>query len=284
MTRNISLRKPKAIILYLFFGLVFVEPSYSKDNFITVASTTSTENSGFLNYLLPKFSNKTGIFVRVIAVGTGQAIEIAKRGDADILLVHHRKSEEKFVADGFGVKRHDLMYNYFVIVGPSKDPASIKQVSKAEVAIKKIFEAKSNFVSRGDNSGTHKFEIGLWEKAGIKLGKGVGNWYRELGAGMGATLNTAANMKAYTIADRATWLSFKNKMNLEVLLEDDAKLKNSYGVILVSWQKHPHVKRKKGQIFIDWLTGTEGQDAIGQFSINGEQLFIPYKLVQKKTN
>lgn len=284
MIKNISFGKSKAIILSFFLGAVFVEPSYSKGNFITVASTTSTENSGFLNYLLPKFSNKTGIFVRVIAVGTGQAIDIAKRGDADILLVHHRKSEEKFVADGFGVKRHDLMYNYFVIVGPSKDPASIKQVSKAEVAVKKIFEAKSNFVSRGDNSGTHKFEVGLWEEAGIKLGKGVGNWYRELGAGMGATLNTAANMNAYTIADMATWLSFKNKMKLEVLLEGDAKLKNSYGVILVSWQKHPHVKRKKGQIFIDWLTGTEGQDAIGQFSINGEQLFIPYKPVQKKTN
>ena len=280
MIRNISFRKSKAIILYFFFGLVFVEPSYSKDNFITVASTTSTENSGFLNYLLPKFSNKTGIFVRVIAVGTGQAIEIAKRGDADILLVHHRKSEEKFVDEGFGIRRYDLMFNHFVIVGPSGDPASIRQVSEAEVALKKIFETQSNFVSRGDNSGTHKFELGLWEMAGIKLGKDAGNWYRELGAGMGATLNTAANMLAYTIADRATWLSFKNKMNLEVLLKGDAKLKNSYGVILVSSQKHPHVKRNKGKTFIDWLIGREGQEAIGQFSINGEQLFKPYSSVK----
>tara|TARA_Y100001970_G_C14076644_1_gene772353 strand:- start:11 stop:799 length:789 start_codon:yes stop_codon:yes gene_type:complete len=260
--------------------LVFVEISYSKDNFITVASTTSTENSGFLNYLLPKFSNKTGIFVRVIAVGTGQAIEIAKRGDADILLVHHRKSEQKFVDEGFGVRRYDLMFNHYVIVGPGGDPANIRQVSEAEVALKKIFETQSNFVSRGDNSGTHKFELGLWKMAGIKLGKDAGNWYRELGTGMGATLNTAANMLAYTIADRATWLSFKNKMNLEVLLRGDAKLKNSYGVILVSSQKHPHVKRKKGETFIDWLTSREGQDAIGQFSINGEQLFKPYNSVK----
>ena len=218
--------------------------------------------------------------MRVIAVGTGQAIEIAKRGDADILLVHHRKSEEKFVDEGFGIRRYDLMFNHFVIVGPSGDPASIRQVSEAEVALKKIFETQSNFVSRGDNSGTHKFELGLWEMAGIKLGKDAGNWYRELGAGMGATLNTAANMLAYTIADRATWLSFKNKMNLEVLLKGDAKLKNSYGVILVSSQKHPHVKRNKGKAFIDWLIGREGQEAIGQFSINGEQLFKPYNSVK----
>ena len=221
--------------------------------------------------------------MRVIAVGTGQAIEIAKRGDADILLVHHRESEEKFVDEGFGVRRYDLMFNHFVIVGPSKDPASIKEVSEAEVALNKIFKGQSNFVSRGDNSGTHKFELELWEMAGIELGKDTGSWYRELGAGMGATLNTAANMLAYTIADKATWLSFKNKMNLEVLLDDDAKLKNSYGVILVSSQKHPHIKSNKGQIFIDWLTGREGQDAIGKFSINGEQLFKPYISLKQNT-
>ncbi|MDZ7748338.1 MAG: substrate-binding domain-containing protein [Halofilum sp. (in: g-proteobacteria)] len=245
------------------------------DNAITVASTTSTEASGLFGYVLPKFEDKTGIDVRVVAVGTGQAIEIARRGDADVLLVHHTPSEKAFVADGYGVERHPLMYNDFIIVGPGPDPAGIAGMDNAPVALARIAEAEAPFASRGDNSGTHKKELELWDAAGVDPTGASGAWYRETGAGMGKTLNTAAAMDAYALADRATWISFENRQGLELLVEGDERLFNPYGVILVSSERHPHVNAADGQRFIDWLTGEEGQQAIAGFRLRGQQLFTP---------
>jgi tungstate transport system substrate-binding protein len=250
-------------------------PAIGADKFITVASTTSTENSGLFEYLLPIFQEKTGIEVRVIAVGTGQAIELARNGDADVLFVHHKPSEEKFVADGFGVERHEVMYNDFVIVGPAADPAGIKGDKDVVDAIKKIAAAEAPFASRGDDSGTHKAELALWQEAGVDVAGASGTWYRETGSGMGPTLNTAAGMDAYALTDRGTWLSFDNRQNLEILVEGDSRLFNQYGIILVNPAKHPHVKAELGQTFIDWVLSDEGQDAIGAFKINGQQAFFP---------
>ena len=243
--------------------------------FITVASTTSTENSGLFGYILPKFTAATGIDVHVVAKGTGQAIKIAQNGDADVLLVHHRPSEDRFVAAGWGVGRRDVMYNDFVIVGPASDPAGIAGMKDAAAALARIAGAKVPFASRGDNSGTNKKELELWKAAGIPVGKSAGSWYRELGSGMGATLNTAAGMNAYTLADRGTWLSFKNRRGLKVVVEGDPRLFNPYGVILVNPARFSSVKAKEGQAFIDWLTGPAGQRAIGSFKINGKTLFTP---------
>jgi tungstate transport system substrate-binding protein len=241
--------------------------------FITVASTTSTENSGLFGYILPKFTALTGIEVRVVAKGTGQAIKIAQNGDVDVLFVHHRPSEDKFVTDGYATRRYDVMYNDFVLVGPGSDPAGIAGTKDAAAAFGRIAKTQTPFASRGDNSGTHKAELGIWKAAGIDVKQASGTWYRELGSGMGATLNTAAGMDAYTLADRGTWLSFKNRRNLKVVVEGDPRLFNPYGVMLVNPAKHPSVKAEEGQAFIDWLVSPAGQRAIGEYKINGEQLF-----------
>jgi tungstate transport system substrate-binding protein len=252
-----------------------IGPALGQDKFITVASTTSTENSGLFRYLLPLFQEKTGIEVRVVAVGTGQAIELTRNGDADVLFVHHKPSEEKFVADGFGVERHEVMYNDFVIVGPASDPAGIKGDKDVVDAVGEIAAAKAPFASRGDDSGTHKAELALWQEAGVDVAGASGTWYRETGSGMGPTLNTAAGMDAYALTDRGTWLAFDNRQNLEILVEGDPRLSNQYGVILVNPEKHPHVKAELGQTFIDWVLSDEGQEAIGAFKINGQQAFFP---------
>jgi tungstate transport system substrate-binding protein len=244
------------------------------NNFIIVQSTTSTQNSGLFDHILPKFTKKTGIEVRVVAVGTGQALKNARNGDGDVVLVHSKPDEEKFVAEGWGVKRHDVMYNDFVVVGPASDPAGIAGLKKADEAFKKIAEAKAPFASRGDDSGTNKEEMRLWEAAGIDAKKASGDWYLETGSGMGATLNTAVGKQAYTLTDRGTWLSFANKDDFKVLVEGDPKLFNQYGVILVNPEKHPNVKAKQGQAFIEWLTGPEGQAAIADYKIDGQQLFF----------
>ena len=251
-----------------------VQPSTAADRFITVASTTSTEDSGLFKSILPKFTEKTGIEVRVVAKGTGQAIDIAKRGDADVLFVHHKASEEKFVAEGFSTERKPVMYNDFVIVGPKADPAKVGGSKDVSAALKSIAAAKAPFVSRGDDSGTHKTEQALWKTAGVDPTTGDG-WYRAIGQGMGATLNTAAAVNGYAMTDRATWLSFKNRGDLDVLVEGDKRLFNQYGVMLVNPAKFAHVKAADGQAFVDWLVSAEGQKAIADYTINGKPLFFP---------
>ncbi|MFI5018477.1 MAG: extracellular solute-binding protein, partial [Dongiales bacterium] len=244
---------------------VFAGAAQAEDRFITIASTTSTQDSGLFEYLLPIFTKKTGIEVRVVAVGTGQALKIGQQGDADMLFVHDRAGEEKFVADGYGVKREPLMYNDFIIVGPESDPAHVKGDGNAVDALQKIAAAKVPFASRGDDSGTNRMELRLWKQAKIDVKAASGDWYKNLGQGMGATLNTAAAMDAYTLADRATWSKFANKQNLTVLVEGDKKLFNQYGVILVNPAKHPKVKVADAQAFIDWLISPEGQTVIANY-------------------
>lgn len=241
---------------------------------ITVASTTSTEQSGLFAYLLPRFKQASGIDVRVVALGTGQALDVGRRGDADVVFVHDQAAEEKFVADGFGVKRVPVMYNDFVLIGPGDDPA--KAAGKDIVAgLKAVFNARSPFVSRGDKSGTHAAELRFWKMANLDPSAEKASWYRDTGSGMGPALNTAAAMNAYILADRGTWLSFKNRQNLKVLVEGDARLFNQYGVMLVNPAKHSHVKKDAGQKFIDWLVSAEGQTAIAGYQIEGQQLFFP---------
>ena len=242
--------------------------------FIVVQSTTSTQNSGLYEHILPIFTKTTGIEVRVVAVGTGQAIKNARNGDGDVLLVHAKSAEEKFVADGFGVERFDLMYNDFVIVGPPGDPAGIAGLSDATAALKRIAGAKAVFASRGDDSGTHKKERQLWKAAGIDPARDSGKWYRETGSGMGATLNAGVGMDSYVMTDRATWIKFGNKGRHKILVEGDDRLFNQYGVILVSPKRHPRVKAKLGQTFIDWLLSEEGQAAIAGYAVGGQQLFF----------
>ena len=261
---------------------LFAWGSAAGEKYITIASTTSTENSGLYGYILPKFTGKTGIGVRVVAVGTGQAIRLARKGDADVLFVHHRPSEEKFVADDFGVERFDVMFNDFIVVGPALDPAGIRGMTDVASALKKIASIKAPFVSRGDDSGTHKMELGLWKETNVDIGAASGTWYREAGAGMGATLNTAVGMNAYTLSDRGTWLNFKNRGGLGLVVENDPRLFNYYGVILVNPKKYPHVKARLGQAFIDWLLSEEGQKAIGEFKIKGRQAFFPNSPRPKK--
>lgn len=247
----------------------------AEERFITVASTTSTENSGLFGHILPIFETETGIKVRVVAVGTGQAIRLAERGDADVLFVHHASSEEKFVADGFGVKRYQVMYNDFILVGPRADPARVAGLKDIVTALRTIADKQAVFVSRGDDSGTHKLEQELWKDAGVDVPAASGTWYRETGSGMGATLNTASGLSGYTLSDRGTWISFGNKADLTLLVEGDPRLFNPYGVILVNPSRHPHVKAQDGQAFIDWLTSPRGQQAISNFRVGGEQLFFP---------
>lgn len=250
-------------------------PAVAADEFITVQSTTSTENSGLFDELLPKFTEKTGIEVRVVAVGTGQAIKNAANGDGDVLFVHDTPSEEKFVADGEGVSRADVMYNDFVLVGPESDPAGIKGDDDVVDAFRKIAEAEAPFASRADESGTHKAELRIWDDAGIDIADASGGWYAETGSGMGATLNTGIGMGAYILTDRGTWISFGNKDGYEIIVEGDEKLFNQYGIILVNPEKHPNVKAEAGQQFIDWILSDEGQEAIASYKIDGQELFFP---------
>jgi tungstate transport system substrate-binding protein len=250
-------------------------PTLAEDKSIIVQSTTSTENSGLYKHLLPIFEKKTGIKVHVVAVGTGQAIKNATNGDADVLLVHAKSAEEKFVKDGWGVKRFDLMYNDFVIVGPPNDPAKVGGMRDAKETLKKIAATRALFASRGDNSGTHKKELQLWKAAGVDPKKESGKWYRETGSGMGATLNTGVGMAAYVLTDRATWISYKNKGTYKIQVEGAKDLFNQYGVILVNPKKHQKVKVKEGQAFIDWVLGEDGQKAIADYQLNGQQLFFP---------
>jgi tungstate transport system substrate-binding protein len=250
-------------------------PSASAQRFITVASTTSTEQSGLFKHLLPIFAQQSGIEVRVVALGTGQALDLARRGDADVVFVHAKAAEEEFVREGHGVRRFPVMYNDFVIIGPRSDPAGIEGGADAPAALQKIKNASAPFVSRGDRSGTHIAEVNLWTIAGIDIAKEKGPWYRETGQGMGPALNMASSMNAYLLADRATWLAFDNRGELTVLVEGDKRLLNQYGVMLVNPEKHPSVKRADGQAFIDWLVSAEGQGAIAGYKIEGEQLFFP---------
>jgi tungstate transport system substrate-binding protein len=242
---------------------------------ITVASTTSTQNSGLFSYLLPGFTAETGIEVHVVAVGTGQAIRIATSGDADVLLVHHEASERKFVADGFGLARHPVMHNDFVLVGPGSDPAGIRGMNDAAAALRQIGDGEQVFVSRGDDSGTHKKELELWQATGFDPRPASGAWYREAGSGMGATLNTANAMGGYTLTDRASWVSFGNKGELEILAEGDARLHNPYTAIVVNPERHPHVHASEAQAFVDWLVSAQGQAAIAAYRVDGQQLFFP---------
>ncbi|WP_340108871.1 substrate-binding domain-containing protein [Pikeienuella sp. HZG-20] len=243
--------------------------------FIVVQSTTSTQNSGLFDHILPTFTEKTGIEVRVVAVGTGQAIKNAVNGDGDVLFVHAKPAEEKFVADGHGVARFDVMYNDFVIVGPPADPAGVAGLRDAVAALTKIAEAKAPFVSRGDDSGTNKAELRLWKAAGVDVAAASGGWYREAGSGMGATLNTGLGMGAYVLTDRATWISFGAKGDHEIAVEGDPRLFNQYGIILVSPERHPNVKADLGQRFVDWVISAEGQAAIAAYTVDGQRLFFP---------
>jgi tungstate transport system substrate-binding protein len=249
-------------------------PATAEDRSIVVASTTSTQDSGLFGYLLPLFKARTGIDVKVIAQGTGQALDTARRGDADVVFVHARSQEEKFLAEGFGVKRFDVMYNDFVLIGPNSDPAGIRG-KDIETALRAIQAKATPFVSRGDRSGTHAAELALWKLAGIDLERAKGPWYREIGQGMGAALNTASAMDAYVLSDRGTWISFRNRADLAIVVEGDKRLFNQYGVMLVNPQKHPQVKKDLGQAFVDWLISPEGQAAIASYKIDGQQLFFP---------
>jgi tungstate transport system substrate-binding protein len=246
----------------------------AEDRSIVVASTTSTQDSGLFGYLLPIFKAKTGIDVKVIAQGTGQALDTARRGDADVVFVHAKAQEEKFVAEGFGVKRFDVMYNDFVLIGPKADPAGIKG-KDIETALKTIQAKGAPFVSRGDRSGTHTAELALWKQAGIDIAAAKGPWYREIGQGMGAALNTANALNAYVLSDRGTWISFVNRGDLDIVVEGDKRLFNQYGVMLVNPEKYPSVKKDLGQTFVDWLISPEGQATIAGYRIGGQQLFFP---------
>nr|WP_235812873.1 substrate-binding domain-containing protein [Roseibium alexandrii] len=254
---------------------VVIHSAQAENPFIIVQSTTSTQNSGLFDDLLPKFTAKTGIDVRVVAVGTGQAIRNAANGDGDVLFVHSKPSEEKFVADGLGVSRADVMYNDFVIVGPANDPAGVAGTNNVAKALTKIASSKSIFASRGDDSGTHKAELRLWKASGIDPSEDSGTWYRETGSGMGATLNTGTGMGAYVMTDRATWIAFGNKGTHQIVVEGDPNMFNQYGVILVNPEAHPHVRTDIAQRFIDWLLSSEGQAAIADYQVDGQQLFFP---------
>jgi tungstate transport system substrate-binding protein len=250
------------------------QPVAAQDKSIVVSSTTSTTDSGLFNHILPLFKQKTGIDVKVVSQGTGQALDTGRRGDSDVVFVHAKAQEEKFVAEGFGVKRFPVMYNDFILIGPKSDPAKVKGQKDITAALKTI-QGKAPFISRGDKSGTHSAELNLWKVAGIDIAKDKGDWYKEIGQGMGAALNTASVSGGYVLSDRGTWLNFKNRGDLEIVVEGDQRLFNQYGVMLVSPEKHAHVKKVDGQAFIDWLVSPEGQKAIADYKINGQQLFFP---------
>jgi tungstate transport system substrate-binding protein len=268
-----QLRSSAIALVGLSFGPMG-PPSHAQGTSITVASTTSTEQSGLFGFILPQFEKASGISVKVVALGTGQALDVGRRGDADVVFVHDQAAEEKFVAEGAGVERIAVMYNDFVLVGPSDDPA--KAAGKDIVAgLKAVYATQAAFVSRGDKSGTHAAELRYWKQASLDPSSEKQRWYRDTGSGMGPALNTAAAMNAYVLADRGTWLAFKNRQNLKVIVQGDSKLFNPYGVILVSPKRHPHVKAQAGQKFIDWLVSTEGQGAIAAYKVGGEPLFFP---------
>jgi tungstate transport system substrate-binding protein len=255
---------------------VLVTPVHAQDKSIVVSSTTSTQDSGLFSYLLPLFKQKTGIDVKVVAQGTGQALDTGRRGDADVVFVHAKSAEEKFLTEGEGVKRYPVMYNDFVLIGPKSDPAGVKGVKDIAKALQMIKDKQAPFISRGDRSGTHIAELALWNRdAGIDIEKDKGSWYKSIGQGMGAALNTAGASSAYVLSDRGTWISFKNKEDLAIAVEGDRRLFNQYGVMLVNPAKHPNVKQDLGQQFIDWLVSPEGQKTIANYKINGEQLFYP---------
>jgi tungstate transport system substrate-binding protein len=270
-----ALRRRAFMLSFAIPTLFALPATATQERYITLASTTSTEQSGLFKYLLPIFTQQTGIAVHVVAVGTGQALDMGRRGDADVVLVHDRAAEDKFVAEGFGVERHDVMYNDFILVGPKSDPAKVSGDKDTVAAFKRIRAAQAPFVSRGDKSGTHAAELRLWKAAAIDIENEKGPWYRETGSGMGPALNTAASMNAYILSDRGTWLSFKNKQELGVLLEGDARLFNPYGIMLVNPQKHAHIKQGDARRFIDWMRSPQGQRAIGEYKIDGRQLFFP---------
>src|SRR5262245_53881251 len=265
------------LVLAATVALVVAGPVCARVKSIVVASTTSTQDSGLFGHILPLFKAKTGIDVKVLAQGTGQALNTARRGDADVVFVHAREAEEKFIAEGFGVKRYSVMYNDFIIVGPKDDPASIKGARNVAFALQTIKAKGAPFISRGDNSGTHIAEINLWKSIGVDIKKEAGPWYKSIGQGMGAALNVAAASGGYTMSDRGTWVSFKNKADLVIAVEGDKLLFNQYGVILVNPAKHPHVKKELGQQFTDGLISNEGQKAIADYKVNGEQLFWPQR-------
>jgi tungstate transport system substrate-binding protein len=270
----------RLLILVWLCLLAVALPAAAAEKSIVLASTTSTEQSGLFAHILPLFTAKSGIEVKVVAQGTGQAIKTASNGDADVVLVHDRKAEDQFVADGFGVDRRDVMHNDFLIVGPKADPAGIRGGKSATEALAKIAAGKATFVSRGDDSGTHRAELRLWKQASIDPAAPGSDWYREAGSGMGPTLNTASELSGYVLTDRATWASFKNKGDLEPLVEGDAALFNPYGVILVNPQKFPSVKAVEAKAFADWLVSAEGQSAIAGFKVDGAQVFFPDAVVQ----
>jgi tungstate transport system substrate-binding protein len=256
-------------------AMAVAAPQTWAQKFITVASTTSTEQSGLFKHMLPAFQRKTGIEVRVVALGTGQALDMARRGDADVVFVHARSLEEKFIAEGHGVKRTPVMYNDFVLIGPKSDPAKVAGGKDILDALKKIKAASAPFVSRGDKSGTHTAELALWKGAGIDIASEKGPWYRDTGQGMGPALNSASSMNGYILSDRATWIAFKNRGELTIVVEGDKRLFNQYGVILVNPEKHAHVKKEMGQAFIDWVISLEGQKNIADYKIGNDQLFFP---------
>ena len=269
------MRTLAALLVAALAALAGLLPASAQERSITVASTTSTEQSGLFGHLLPPFTQRTGMAVRVVALGTGQALDVGRRGDADVVFVHDKAAEEAFVAEGFGVNRREVMYNDFVLIGPKDDPAGIAGGKDVVEALRKIAGAKAPFVSRGDRSGTHAAELRFWQEAGINLDAAKGPWYRDIGQGMGPALNAASAITAYVLADRGTWLSFKNRGDLAVLVEGDRRLFNQYAVMLVNPAKHPHVKAADGQAFSDWLVSPEGQTAIADYKIGGEQLFFP---------
>ena len=265
----------KSPLIGLIAVLTFIStPSFAQEKSIVVSSTTSTEQSGLFGFILPIFKMKTGIDVKVVAVGTGQALDIGRRGDADVVFVHDKPAEEKFVSEGYATKRNEVMYNDFILIGPKADPAKVAGGRDIQAALQKISAAQATFISRGDQSGTHAAELRYWKGAGIPVGSNL-SWYKETGAGMGPALNTASAMNGYILADRGTWLSFKNRGNLAILVQGDPKLFNQYGVMLVNAAKFPHVKKAEGQEFIDWLISKNGQDVIASYQIGGEQLFFP---------
>jgi tungstate transport system substrate-binding protein len=267
----LSRRLALAIVAALLAGA----PALAASKSIVVASTTSTEDSGLFGHILPIFKAKTGIDVRVVAQGTGQALETARRGDADVVFVHAKAAEEKFLAEGWGVKRFPVMYNDFILIGPKGDPAGVAGSKDITAALRAIKDKGATFISRGDKSGTHIAELNLWKLAGVDIGAAKAAWYKEIGQGMGAALNTAAASEGYVLSDRGTWLAFKNKGDLVIAVQGDHRLFNQYGVMLVNPKKHPTVKQTEGQKFIDWLISEDGQHAIADYKLNGEELFYP---------
>ena len=270
-----ELNRRRWLSAFLSLFLLAAAPPAPAQNFITVASTTSTEQSGLFKHMLPAFQQKTGIEVRVVALGTGQALDMARRGDADVVFVHAKAAEEKFIAEGHGVKRLPVMYNDFVLIGPKSDPAKVAGGKDITAALKKIKSESAPFVSRGDRSGTHMAELALWKQSGVDIEKEKGPWYRDTGQGMGPALNSASSMNGYILSDRATWLAFKNRGDLTIVVEGDKRLFNQYGVILVNPEKHKHVKKAQGQAFIDWVVSPEGQKNIADYKIEADQLFFP---------